>query len=401
MARSFQKLTRRAIRALAPGQKITESGITAEKLSDNDIKFSVDVVVDGARIHRVIGKESDGTTRTQAEEYISNARAEAREGRLSLPRGRKLHLNFGKAADLYLAKLAEIDAKDYVNNEQHIRLHLKPYFGGMRLDQISTFTLQKFQRHLKEGKALSASTANRVLATYRRMNRRLVEWKTIPAPMPMVKLSKEENQRDFIISAAEEALLLGSALRDSSAYIWLFIKIGLATGLRHSEIVGANFKNFDPHKRRLRVIVKGGRWRNQPLTRGIVEILEREREMSNDPVGWIFPSKRSESGHVTTITDAFARVVKLSDMDPSVVVPHVMRHTAITRLAETGADIKTIQEFSGHRSLAMVLRYAHPQEQAINAALDRMEGGTVLEHPGAINAGSVGTIHQKVTTEDN
>ncbi|MBT3333251.1 MAG: hypothetical protein HN394_17235, partial [Rhodospirillaceae bacterium] len=61
----------------------------------------------------------------------------------------------------------------------------------------------------------------------------------------------------------------------------------------------------------------------------------------------------------------------------------------------------TIQEFSGHRSLAMVLRYAHPQEQAINAALDRMEGGTVLEHPGAINAGSVGTIHQKVTTEDN
>jgi Phage integrase family len=36
-----------------------------------------------------------------------------------------------------------------------------------------------------------------------------------------------------------------------------------------------------------------------------------------------------------------------------------MRHTAVTRIAETGADIKTIQEFSGHESLQMALRYAH------------------------------------------
>ncbi len=38
------------------------------------------------------------------------------------------------------------------------------------------------------------------------------------------------------------------------------------------------------------------------------------------------------------------------------VTPHTMRHSAITRLAETGTDIKTIQEFSGHESLAMILR---------------------------------------------
>ncbi|MBT3766638.1 MAG: tyrosine-type recombinase/integrase [Rhodospirillales bacterium] len=64
---------------------------------------------------------------------------------------------------------------------------------------------------------------------------------------------------------------------------------------------------------------------------------------------------------------------------PTDVTPHIMRHTAITRRAETGADIKTIQEFSGHESLQMVLRYAHPQEAAINRALDRMESGTNLE----------------------
>jgi hypothetical protein len=85
-------------------------------------------MIDGQRIHRVIGRESEGVTRTQAEEFIEKARSDAQEGRLSLPRGRKLHLTFGAAADLYLNKLQEVGGKDYVNNEQHIRLHLKPLF---------------------------------------------------------------------------------------------------------------------------------------------------------------------------------------------------------------------------------------------------------------------------------
>ena len=157
MALRFRHLDRPAIRRLAAGQKITEHGITAERLVDGDIRLSVNIMVDGQRIHRVIGRESEGVTRTQAEEFIEKARSDAREGRLSLPRGRKLHLTFGAAADLYLNKLLEVGGKDYVNNEQHIRLHLKPYFGSMRLDQISVFTLQKFQAHCRT-KGIAEST---------------------------------------------------------------------------------------------------------------------------------------------------------------------------------------------------------------------------------------------------
>ncbi len=380
MSLRFSRLDRPAIRKLQLGEKITEHGITAERLADGDLRYSVNVMVDGLRIHRVIGKEKEGVTRTQAEEFIEKVRTDARSDRLSLPKRRKLQLTFTAAADHYLKKLKEIDGRDYVNNEQHLRIHLKPYLGTIRIDQISAFTLQKFQAHCMK-KGVAESTVNRILATYRRMGRKLVKWKVISSPFPTLELRKEHNARDYVISEDEEQLLLEAALRDSSPYIWLFIKLGLATSLRHSEILRARFDNFDPERRRLRVQVKGGRWRRQPLTRSITEILVKEREMAKDPKGWIFPSLRADSGHIESMDEAFGRCVKAAGMNPAMVVPHIMRHTAITRLAATGADIKTIQEFSGHESLTMVLRYAHAQDRAIDSALERLEMGTVTEHP--------------------
>jgi integrase len=379
MSLRFSRLDRPSIRQLKPGQKITEHGISAERLADSDVRFSVNIMVDGARIHRVLGKESEGVTRTQAEQFIQQARADARSDRLSLPTHRKLPLTFVNAADVYLKKLKEINGKDYKNNEQHIRLHLGPYFGKLRLDRVSVFTLQKFQSFCVK-KGLAESTVNRILATYRRMGRRLVKWKVISAPLPMIELRKERNERDYVISEDEEQLLLAAAIRDSNPYIWLFIKLGLATSLRHSELLRARFDNFDSERRRLRIQVKGGRWRRQPLTRQITEILVNEREMAKDPRGWVFASLRSESGHLESMRAAFSRCVMAAGMDPAVVVPHTMRHTAVSRLAAIGADIKTIQEFSGHESLSMVLRYAHAQDRAIDSALDRLEQGTIVEH---------------------
>ena len=92
MALRFARLTRPNIRALAIGEKLTEHGITAECLKDGDVRFSVNVMVDGQRIHRVIGRASEGTTRTQAEGFIEKARSDAREERLNLPKGRKIVL---------------------------------------------------------------------------------------------------------------------------------------------------------------------------------------------------------------------------------------------------------------------------------------------------------------------
>ena len=78
MSKSFLKLTRAAMRKLPKEQRITEQGITFERLTNGDGLFTVNIMVDRWRIHRTIGRESEGVTRSTAEEFIAKARQEAR-----------------------------------------------------------------------------------------------------------------------------------------------------------------------------------------------------------------------------------------------------------------------------------------------------------------------------------
>ncbi len=107
MSLRFSRLTRPNIRRLRHGEKITEHGITADRLRDGDVRYSVNVMVDGQRIHRVVGKDSEGVTRTQAEEFIARARSDAKEERLNLPKGRKTTLTFERGASDYLDRMED------------------------------------------------------------------------------------------------------------------------------------------------------------------------------------------------------------------------------------------------------------------------------------------------------
>jgi integrase len=372
----FARLSRPSIRRLKLGEKITEHGISAERLKDGDIRYSVNIMVDGERIHRVVGRESNGTTRTQAEDFISKTRADARDGRLQLPKGRKTPLTFAKAAKRYLEGEREVGAKDMASKEGHLRLHLVPYFGSMRVERISKFTVEKFRNKLRQ-KGMAEGGIIRVLATFRHMGNRLAnkEPPVIPAPFKMPTLGKTDNRRDYVLTPEGMAALLDAALNDSNSYIWLFIKMGLSTSLRHSEILSARFELLNEHRRRLRVRVKGGKWRDQPLSREMTETLIRERGMAAAPGIWIFPNPAAESGHMESMKKAFRRCVIRAGLDPTKVIPHTMRHSAITAFAETGADVRTIQKFSGHETLDMVYRYTHARDTRVDDALEKMERG--------------------------
>ncbi|WP_019516895.1 tyrosine-type recombinase/integrase [Sphingomonas sp. Mn802worker] len=102
--------------------------------------------------------------------------------------------------------------------------------------------------------------------------------------------------------------------------------------------------------------------------------------------GWVFPTlneKQSKAGHRTNMARPFARAVVRAQLDPDKVTPHTMRRTAITKLVRAGVDLPTIQKISGHKTLAMVLRYVHMQFDHVDASITALDA--VL--PGAVTLG--------------
>jgi integrase len=85
--------------------------------------------------------------------------------------------------------------------------------------------------------------------------------------------------------------------------------------------------------------------REQPITKELATILKTERERRDDQDGWIFATPRpnaSLSGHRFRMDKPFRDAVIRAGLDPKLITPHVMRHTAITRLVQSGADLPTI-----------------------------------------------------------
>ena len=79
--------------------------------------------------------------------------------------------------------------------------------------------------------------------------------------------------------------------------------------------------------------------------------------------------------------DPFRRAAIAAGLDPTLVTPHVMRHTAITKLVQSGVDLPTIQRISGHKTLAMVLRYTHVHGTHIDKAIAAI--GQAMPEPSA------------------
>lgn len=359
----YARLTRPGIKCLPIGSSVTEGGISAGKLNNGDVCFSVNVMVDGARIHRVIGRQSEGVTREQAERAIEKFRSDARSDRLDLPQGRKIHRTFAEAAEEYIARLEATDGKDMANKRRHLRSYLMPALGTERLEKISEFRLKQYRR-TRTNAGASAATINRELSTLSHVFHRAASkgWGWIGKDdIPDIPKEKETRKKIRILTAEERASLLKAAVADQDNRLWLFVMFGLNACMRHGEILRRRYDEVDWNNCRIWIDKAKAGEREQPITPSLRDALKRQRTSEADPNGWIFPSawKNSKQPYRKCMEDGFRRAVVRAGMDPKVCTPHIMRHTAITALVKNKADVPTIQKISGHKTPAMVLHYVH------------------------------------------
>jgi integrase len=372
MALKFAKLTRTNIRSLSHKQEISEHGITFKRLSNGDGRFAVNIMVDGQRVHRVIGKESEGVTRLQAEDFIEKARTDARHGRLNLPKGRKFGFSFDEAAKKYLEKLINEGGKDIPKKTYRLKNHVTPYFKNIPFAKITTSQIERYKKMRLDNNA-KPSTINRELAVISHLFNKAVEWGWLEHKPCKTSKLKEDNKKIVYLTIEQSKNLLETAKKDRCPYIYLFILIALETSMRRMEILTIEQNNINlEHNTIFLPKAKAGA-RTQPITKNLAKYLNEYMAGLNQNETWLFPSTFSKTGYVTSIEGPFKRVVIDAGLNPKEVVRHTLRHTAITHLVQAGVDLPTVQRISGHKTFQMVVRYSHQNAEHIQSAMDTLE----------------------------
>jgi integrase len=372
MSLKFKKLTRSRMRKLQAHETIIEHGISYERSANGDGRYSVNVMVDGQRIHRILGKDSEGVTRQSAEDFIEQVRTDARNGRLNLPKGRKTILRFNQAADKYIEKLKDEDGKDIATKTQRLRDHLTPFFKDKPLSSISTFDVGRYKKARKR-EDCSNGTLNRELAVLSHLLNKAIEWNWLQHRPCIIKREKEDSGRITYLDKTQISKLLEESKKDQNCNVYPFIVIGLETSMRRSEILSIRIEHIDIDKRIIYIPHAKAGAREQPITGYLAKFLQERMDATEPGQVWLFPAEKSKTGHVVSIEKPWRRIVKAAGLDPKEVVRHTLRHTAITHLVQAGVDLPTVQRISGHKSLSMVVKYSHQSGTHIQAAMDKLE----------------------------
>jgi site-specific recombinase XerD len=175
---------------------------------------------------------------------------------------------------------------------------------------------------------------------------------------------------------AEGATQLDSLRASSPEYRSLrnlaLVDLLFATGLRVGEVSSLNVQDFFTRESVFTVKGKGGRHRlavvvDEETVHVQRKYLEaRARMEARSPALFL----NSSGMRLTTqgIANVIARLRKEAGIERHV-TPHMLRHTVATLLLRNGVDIRVVQEFLGHASIATTQRYTHVTKEHLVGVL--------------------------------
>jgi integrase len=154
------------------------------------------------------------------------------------------------------------------------------------------------------------------------------------------------------------------------------LTIMLDSGLRNGEVVRMRWETvnwdrafyFNPRgkARKARLPV--------PLSERVIAILSTIQLAQSDPrEGWVFPSKKSPSGHIglSGLEHGFGNIARKLGI-PDALKLYCARHTFGTvAMAET-KNPGLVKEIMGHESLTTTMGYLHPETAEIKVVIDRL-----------------------------
>jgi len=244
----------------------------------------------------------------------------------------------------------------------------------MKLDHITA-------DHALTIEGSSPANTNNALRTLRRMLKKAQEWQLL-STVPIVKLVEEQGREELIEPWMEQRLLAvtgGSRLTGKgkkSRVGWepfrTVLLIMLDSGLRPGEIFRMRWENI--HWDKGLIFNPRGKSRKSrryvPLTERVKLALLARKEGVKE--GWIFPSKRAQSGYITDreVSKQWLEAKRLAGIPESVVL-YCARHRFSTDAMEGTGNVMAVMDAMGHGSVNTTRIYTHPNVQQIREAIER------------------------------
>ena len=221
---------------------------------------------------------------------------------------------------------------------------------------------------------LQKTTQNYYLIVLRGLLSYFAEKDISSLPPEKIKLAKDKKGKaiKFLNLDQIEKLLLAPNIKD---FIGLrdraILEVLFSTGLRVAELISLetdmiNLEILNKNRNKgleLAIVGKGKQTRTVYLsTRAINSLINYLQERSDDdPALFINAMQHKKSSKRLSIRAIEMMIKKYCQLTglPSTTTPHTIRHSYATDLLEQGVDLRTIQEFLGHRNIITTQIYTH------------------------------------------
>jgi len=322
-----------------------------------------DFAVRGKRFRRSTGE----TNKNRAEKIASLKFSEICEHGDPLPRKAPTVLEVSKRF------LESVDDSRLVENSKLYyhrgwRLLSKTPVIGLRLDLVTN----EVAGTLRFGGA--PANTNCALRTLRRLLHKAEDWKLIRRA-PKIKLVNEQARSLRLDETAERKLLEAAALckwrskRTLERFTQVLI-LARDTGMRNEkELYRMRIEDLYWDQRLIHVVdskTENG-IRYVPMSDRVFTVLKTL--CGTRKKGWVFASKRSESGHLTTMAAKFRQAREKAGL-PKKLVLYCGRHDFGTRVLENTGNLKLVMSAMGHVDVKTAMKYQHPELGIVRSALN-------------------------------
>lgn len=187
-------------------------------------------------------------------------------------------------------------------------------------------------------------------------------------------LSHEEISRLF---ETIETGLGSEKAEPKAARLAALVELLYGSGLRASELVSLPRKSVTVDRPFLIIRGKGGKERLVPISERARLAVKRWAEFVKSDEKYLFPSR---TGHLSRVRlfQIIKELATKSDINPTKISPHVLRHAFATHLLEGGADLRALQTLLGHSDIGTTQIYTHVDSARLVELVNRRHP---LGHP--------------------